>query len=224
MGKIFFYFLACPSGSPLSNLLTFCINFHSYLPIYFLITFLYRKQHQTNTIVMTNDVASIKKNTLIVIITSAILLVVGHYVTQQKNTTLKDDKLAKLQISGYNKGFKEDGVVEFSKKNIVIYVKPFTKAYASDHPPSICWQGAGFKIEELHTSNYNSYEVLSAILKKDNIIQYTAWWYDNGKDKTINQWKWRLAKGEPYRIINITTNNKVELDSLCHYFLKQNLF
>ena len=73
-------------------------------------------------------------------------------------------------------------------------------------------------------ANFENFTILTAILKKDAIVQYTAWWYDNGTNKTISQWDWRFSTGEPYRIINITTKNKEDLDELCRFYLKQKLF
>jgi hypothetical protein len=64
-------------------------------------------------------------------------------------------------------------------------------------------------------------------LQKDSLILHTAWWYDNGLDKTIQQSRWRLqaARGqEGYRLINITTKDTTLLRKQCAYFLKQNLW
>lgn len=217
---------------------------YTLLPIYFLITFLQKKQ---KLIIPTkiklakksslkiedlgvcnkdakNKTSSFKRNALLTILTSILLITISTIVKSEKKESIKDEKLARLVLKGFEKQFKEDGVVEFSKNNVLIYIKPSAKGYASDHPPSICWQGAGFKLEEITEIEIDNHKILSAILKKEDFIQYTAWWYDNGTDKTINQWKWRLTKGESYRIVNVTTNNKQQLDSLCDYYLKQKLF
>jgi exosortase N len=147
-------------------------------------------------------------------------LQVRNYISQ----TIKDEKLSKLEIAGFVKTVKEDGVMEFRKDSVLIYIKPANKSYESDHPPNMCWQGSGFSMEEISETKCCGYSIYRARLKKKNKTQYTAWWYDNGSNKTISQWEWRFSKGEPYRTFNVTAASEQELDKLCDEYLRKKLF
>lgn len=197
---------------------------YTVLPLYFLINFLNKKYGKLILVETVSTYPNLKINYIITFILSISILITGIRVITHLKQTIKDVKLNALQLQGFSKTIAQDGVAEFIKESILIYIKPACKGYESDHPPSICWQGSGFKIEEIAEVTVSGHVILNAILKKDKTIQYTAWWYDNGSDKTISQWKWRFAIQEPYRIINITTANKVELDSLCKEYLALKLF
>jgi len=167
---------------------------------------------------------SFVKSFCITLVLCLCLVTVSGFVKQQSLTEVKDEKLETLALPDYSKSLKEDGVYEFLKTGVLIYIKPANKAYESDHPPAMCWQASGFRIDEISEQRYGDATILKAVLKRDSAIQHTAWWYDNGSEKTVSQWKWRFSKGEPYRIINITTNDPQKLDSLCRFYLRQKLF
>ncbi|MBU0765830.1 MAG: hypothetical protein KJ607_13470, partial [Bacteroidetes bacterium] len=79
--------------------------------------------------------------------------------------------------------------------------------YGSDHNPSICWLGSGYSFENINTTTINGCEIYTATLEKEGSRLYTAWWFDNGEHKTIEQfsWRWNSLKGQaPYRLINVT--------------------
>lgn len=59
-------------------------------------------------------------------------------------------------------------------------------------------------------------EIYMGTLEKGNDILYTAWWFDNGKSKTVRQleWRWKSLKGEgEFVLINISTTTEQELRS-----------
>ncbi len=194
------------------------------VPVYGIISFLQKKNKQTIDAEANIAIAPFKKNALITLLMTVLILTASFKVKDHLRNTIKDQKLAKLQLPGYKKQTKEDGVAEFRKDSILIYIKPAAAGYESDHPPSMCWQGSGFKLEKVTEEIISGNIVLSAILKRGDIIQYTAWWYDNGSNKTVKQWDWRFSRGEPYRIINITTKTRADLDSLCNIYLNKKLF
>ena len=197
---------------------------YTMLPVYGLIYSLQKRNRQPISNELPFLKANFKKNLLSMLLCTTILIVVSHKIKNHLKYTIKDQKLYNLELPEYSKKTNKDGIAEFRKEGILIYIKPASHGYESDHPPSMCWQGAGFQLENISSVTVNGYNILSAVLKRDKLLQYTAWWYDNGTNKTINQWEWRFAKGEPYRIVNITTKNKSELDRLCKIYLKKNLF
>lgn len=197
---------------------------YTMLPVYALIYFLQKINKKPSMVEHPFLKANFKMNLILTAIFSILIIAVSSHVKNHLKYAIKDTKLYNLQLPEYSKTTNKDGIASFRKEGVLIYIKPASHGYESDHPPSMCWQGAGFQLENISSVTVNGFSILSAILKKDKLVQYTAWWYDNGKNKTINQWEWRFAKGEPYRIINITTKNKSELDRLCNLYLSKNLF
>lgn len=196
---------------------------YTLIPVYFLIRFLTKRYGTVQEEKPQHQAAPFMKSSIISILLCIAMIVASSFVKSTKHYA-KDQKLSALVLPGYSRQAKEDGVYEFRKDSVLIYIKPANKAYESDHPPALCWQGSGFQLNEITEAHYGNITVLKAILKRDSVTQYTAWWYDNGTNKTISQWEWRFSKGEPYRIINITTINKEELDKLCNFYLRQKLF
>jgi exosortase N len=223
IGLVFFKSMPETIGHDMIGI--FSLILYMAVPVYFLINFLVKKfgnsYSESNT---EHHPVSFPKQMFATVSLCICLVASGYFVNYYDHIIIKDEKLAKLELAGFSRTIKEDGVIEFRKGNILIYVKPANKAYESDHPPNMCWQGSGFHLEEINESKCGSYTIMTATLKKDELVQYTAWWYDNGSSKTISQWEWRTSSGEPYRTINITTNNKEELNKLCNAYLKKKLF
>lgn len=197
---------------------------YTLVPVFFLVRWLIQRFGKLPQTAHSEKKPPFLRSMAVTLILCACLVVVSGFVKHQSKLLVKDEKLEALLIPGYVKSLKEDGVYEFIKGDVLIYIKPANKAYESDHPPAMCWQASGFRLEELSEKQYGKASILKAVLKRDSATQYTAWWYDNGREKTVSQWKWRFSKGEPYRIINITTNTPQKLDSLCQQYLEQKLF
>ena len=197
---------------------------YTLIPLYFLISFLTRRYGKPTIESHSAHKAPFLRNSLIIAALCLSVIVTSSFVKNNLKNAVKDQKLSELILPGYTKQAKEDGVFEFRKETSLIYIKPANKAYESDHPPAMCWQGSGFQLDEITETAYGNFTILTATLKRDAVIQYTAWWYDNGTNKTISQLEWRFSKGEPYRILNITTTDKKELTRLCKFYLQKNLF
>ncbi|GAB4294433.1 MAG: hypothetical protein Kow0068_19290 [Marinilabiliales bacterium] len=124
----------------------------------------------------------------------------------------------------YQKDTVKNNIIKLYNKNALIYIKPPAKFYSSDHSPYICWQGCGYDFKNIETSKINNYEVYIAELVSENDKLYTAWWYNNGKDITINQikWRWNTLKGEaPYYLYNVTSNDKATLFNEIKTFINE---
>ncbi len=197
---------------------------YTLLPVFFLIRWMIRRFGKIAQENREDQKPSFIRSLCITLVLGLCLISVSGFVKHRDQVEVKDKKLETLVLPGYSKRLKEDGVYEFLKTDILIYIKPANKAYESDHPPAMCWQASGFRLDEISEQRYGDATILKAVLKRDAAIQYTAWWYDNGREKTVSQWQWRFSKGEPYRIINITTNDPGKLDSLCCRYLAQQLF
>jgi exosortase N len=157
-------------------------------------------------------------------IVTGLMVWLAHNVVVKEENAQADPLLAKLEIPGFTRVLKEDGVAEFRSPSLLVYIKPPVRPFQSDHPPALCWKAAGFDVEQVSEEIICGNKVLMAVLKKDSAVQYTAWWYDNGKVKTTDQWVWRLSRGEAFRIVNLTAANKDFLVKECGRFAAMKLF
>ena len=58
--------------------------------------------------------------------------------------------------------------------------------------------------------------IYTALLSKDNLQLHTAWWLDNGKQKTISEFGWRfntIKQEEGFRLVNVTSHDKTILNN-----------
>lgn len=107
------------------------------------------------------------------------------------------------------------GVLKLENDRTLVYVKPIHGFYNTDHHPMICWSGSGYVFEQVRERNVNGAKVYSAVLNNGGALLHTAWWYDNGSNRTINQttWRWDVLKGaKDYSVVNITVAHESELE------------
>jgi exosortase N len=193
------------------------------VPMYFIVQFVVKKLGYEKKVIKSSALPY--RNRLVILaLLSLVVILTGNVVMDLREEKVSDEKLHALKLEGYKRTLKDEQVVEYRMENSLIYIKPGVHSYESDHPPYMCWQGNGFELCSFKKESIGEFSIMTGQLKKGDAIQYTAWWYDNGIDKTVDQWKWRFSKGEPYRIINITTKSKAELDNQCADFLARRLF
>jgi hypothetical protein len=78
----------------------------------------------------------------------------------------------------------------------------------------ICWRGSGYTFQQVEKQVIAGTMVYSGLLLNDKEKFYTAWWYDNGTTRTIEQltWRWDVLKGATtYSIVNVTSPGKEQL-------------
>ena len=71
----------------------------------------------------------------------------------------------------------------------------------------ICWKASGYTFQKVERSIIQGTAVYTAVLIKGDEKLYTAWWYDNKKNRTISQLSWRwdaFIGGSNYSLINVT--------------------
>jgi exosortase N len=137
------------------------------------------------------------------------VLLTGLQIKSIKNTIAINP--AQYTLAGYNKEMLPSGVIKFVKEGSLVYVKPIAKQYGIEHNPMVCWQGSGYDFKNVNTLQVKGIEIYIGELIKDDDIIYTAWWFDNGNQKTINplNWRWKVLKGEDeFSLINVNTSDK----------------
>ena len=120
------------------------------------------------------------------------------------------EKVPRYKITSYT-----PGIVKLEDSETLVYIKYIRGFYDTEHNPMICWTGSGYQFEKMKEETIAGRNVLTATLIKSNEKLYSAWWYDNGKRSTTNQFKWRwdLLKGSNhYILVNVTCSTKEELN------------
>jgi len=118
-------------------------------------------------------------------------------------------------VKGYNSTRVDWSIVKLENERSLVYIKVIRDFYYADHNPMICWRGSGYELRKVKTVEVGNQTVYSAVLEKGNEKLYTAWWYDNGNDRTIDQfdWRWNVLMGKSkYSLVNITAAEPSELE------------
>lgn len=111
-------------------------------------------------------------------------------------------------IDGYTTQRVNAGIVKLQNNHSLIYIKNIAGFYNADHHPMICWQGSGYEFRKVQKQSINGLMVFTAVLQHGKDQLYTAWWYDNGVSRTIEQltWRWDVLQGaKPYSVVNVTS-------------------
>jgi exosortase N len=119
------------------------------------------------------------------------------------------------QIEGYTCDMFSSDVVRMINQTTLIYIKSIPAFYSSEHNPLMCWVGSGYEFTQLKEQQYKSVIVYTGVLQSKDDVLYTAWWYDNGKKRTVSQlsWRWDMVKGaDKYSVVNVTCNTEKDLN------------
>ena len=117
-------------------------------------------------------------------------------------------------------------MLKFENENALIYIKPAVKAFQGSHDPRICWQGSGYEFTKIKKINIDGIELYNAVLTKEKDTLHTAWWFDNGETKTINEWDWRwttISGKSGFKLVNVTTANEKDLPETVRKILGKTL-
>jgi exosortase N len=114
-------------------------------------------------------------------------------------------------VNGYDTKRVDWSIVKLENAQSLVYIKSIRDFYYADHNPMICWRGSGYELRQVKTIDIESQTVYAAVLEKGNEKLYTAWWYDNGTHRTIDQfdWRWNVLMGKSkYSLVNITASEQ----------------
>jgi len=128
-------------------------------------------------------------------------------------------------VNGYAVQRVSADIIRLENPQSLIYIKYIPGFYNSEHHPMICWKGSGYVFNVVKEQNLDGFQVYTAELHKGKERLYTAWWYDNGLNKTIAQTNWRLdvlKGGNNYSIVNVTAANYESLETEIKKITKEN--
>ncbi len=127
----------------------------------------------------------------------------------------QDNALQDIRLDGFEQSMIDHGVLKLENEAALIYIKPPAKAFQGSHDPRICWRGSGYEFTQIKRTIISGQAVYTAVLKKEDTQLYTAWWFDNGQEKTIDEWDWRwstLSGKGGFRLVNVATAEAWELE------------
>ena len=142
-------------------------------------------------------------------------LIIGLFFTQVSNQYRSevplDEETLSFDIPNYEKDIytfkKTMQVLRFTSSNSIIYYKKQNPFRLTNHSPLFCWRGSGYTFKNEKLLEVENHQINTATLVKNNEILYTAWWYDNGIDKTGNNlsWRWNTIRSQQScHMLNVT--------------------
>ena len=204
----------------------FCLIVYTLIPIYFATKIYFaKKQKGDQTPLQQNPIS---KQTIFLYLPIIISVFILNFTGPKGNHSKVDDKYQSIQLKGYEKSVASTNIIKLENDSVLIYIKPPVGFFGADHSPKICWSGSGYKLKNQKETQLEQYLIQTSELidKEDNIL-YTAWWFDNGSDKTGLQLEWRtksLNGAAPFRLINVTTANPQQTLKTAKTLLSKNLF
>lgn len=204
----------------------FCLVVYTLIPIYFA-TKLYfaKKQKRDETPLQKRPIS---KQTIFIYLPIIISIFILNFIGPKGKHSKVDEKYQSIQLKGFQKSIANTNIIKLENDSVLIYIKPPVGFFGADHSPKICWSGSGYKLKNQKETQLGQYLIQTSELidKEDNIL-HTAWWFDNGTDKTGLQLEWRtksLNGAVPFRLINVTTANQKQTLKTAKALLSKNLF
>lgn len=178
------------------------------LPLYFLTDRIGKNLHQP--IIKNLKTTQPKFSRLILSI-----LTVGLFLTQVTNTYRSEVPLDQETLSFHIPNYEKDiytfnktmEVLRFTSDKSIVYYKKQNPFRLTNHSPLFCWRGSGYEFKNERLLEVGNHQINTATLVKNHEILYTAWWYDNGLNKSGNNinWRWHTIKSqESCHMINVT--------------------
>ncbi|WP_187263513.1 exosortase N [Pontibacter beigongshangensis] len=142
------------------------------------------------------------------------LLVAGVFVVNKPEPV---GTAVAADFEGFEEEQLDEGVLKFTNRQALVYLKPIRAFYSTEHHPLICWEGSGYLFRQVRALQVGSTTVYTGELHHADEKLYTAWWMDNGSHQTIDQWdwRWRMLRGEAaFNLVNVTVAGENELTPL----------
>lgn len=201
-----------PPENPMHDFLgVVCLIFYTLVPLYVLGGWLVRSYGKPRKSSPEGRVVSRWSGVLVAIL-PPLLMWTGTGVEARHNSAGVGH--AYVQFGDLKPERLEDGITKLSTDTLLIYVKTIPEFFTGEHTPLMCWKGSGYEFSGVATATVAGVAIYKGKLVRDGKSLHTAWWYSNGKTRTISQVEWRLRmlKGEAgFCLINVTAGDEQTL-------------
>ncbi|MBO9199107.1 MULTISPECIES: exosortase N [Niastella] len=191
-----------------------CLILYVIVPVLWLTQLVIRYKGRAVTL-QADKTTSLSWKRLVAIHLLLLLLVCwSAYTVIRKVKAINDTSETVAAVDGYMTTRITTEIVKLQNSESLIYIKHIPGFYNADHHPMICWKGSGYLFKQVKLETIGKQQVYTALLQNGKDQLYTAWWYDNGIQRTIDQLRWRtqmLSGARSYSVVNITTSNKQQL-------------
>jgi exosortase N len=195
-------------GNPYHDIVgIICFLLYVIVPSYFLIKWIAGRIHKKE-IENTHNHCSFRNIIIINLLLLAVIITIGCIKHNKEKITVT--AMPQISLKDYTKEIVKGDVLKLEKPGILLYIKPLSKFYGAEHNPMICWTGSGYQFARINKQFIEGKEIYTGLLKKGTEVIYSAWWFDNGSYRTIEQadWRWRALKGENFFLVNINSDNE----------------
>lgn len=201
-----------------------CLLGYVMFPMWFFCRWLVRRWGKEKVFVQTK--MTMTSSWILPMTVVALLLTgIGIHIAQLRGNT--DIAHANVQVKDFKETRMEGGITKLQNKDLLLYVKPIPEFFTAEHTPLICWKGSGYAFASIKKVKIGKQEIYTGLLTKSGAKLYTAWWFDNGKVRTIEQTEWRLrmVKGEKrFCLVNLTASREDILLKGLSALLQKNMF
>jgi len=156
-----------------------------------------------------------------------ISVAIAAAVIKKEKAALQLDTSPVPIVAGWNVARVDASILKLDNPQSLVYIKSIPGFYSGDHHPMICWRGSGFSFRQIEEQSIGSNKLYTAILDDGTQKLYTAWWYDNGSARTIDQfnWRWDVFRGaNKYALINLTASSETELKAMVSDVMRKQPF
>lgn len=136
-------------------------------------------------------------------------------VIKKEKSALQNDQSPAPVVAGFNSARVDASIIKLDNPETLVYIKNIPGFYSGDHHPMICWRGSGYSFRQIEKKSIAANTVYTAVLDDGAHQLHTAWWYDNGISRTIDQftWRWDVFRGaHAYSLVNLTASSETQLE------------
>lgn len=204
----------------------FCLIIYTIVPFYFIAKRYFKRKVNCEGFVAHQK--PISKTAFIIYLIIAISSFVLYFTGPKGRHDKVDEKFETINLEGFQKSIVNANIIKLENDSVLVYIKPPVGFFGADHTPTICWSGSGYAIKnQKETLIQNAVIQTAELVHNNGDTLYTAWWFDNGIDKTGLQLEWRkksLNGADPFRLINVITNSLEQTYFETKKLLLRNLF
>jgi exosortase N len=203
----------------------FCLLLYVIIPMVWLTQLVIKHKGRAASMPSENATPVLLKSMLRIHLVLYLIICWAAYTIVLHERAVADPKAATAIVDGYKTERINAEIVKLQNNQSLVYIKYIPGFYNADHHPMICWEGSGYLFKQVQQETIGGQKVYTALLQNGKEELCTAWWYDNGIERTIEQlsWRYKMLKGDrPYSVVNVTAGNKQQLINEIESIMRSN--